>query len=184
MSGTVRFGDSDWPVLFGMGALRRLGAKVAPDDDALDWLPEHLQALASGDVRALVLTLWAGMEGRPDDPADLLDLLGEADPGEFELLGETVTRLLQDSIQTKTETEQARESGQPWSWNVAEAVWSTEWGQSAEKFESTTLAQFTALSNGRAVLYASAAGEKPQQFEDVDPMDLIRNGPRWGRRSE
>jgi hypothetical protein len=157
MSDTVRFGGSEWLVEFGMGAQRLLGAQVAPEDDTLAWLPAHLLELNAGDVRALSLTLWAGMKGRPDEPADLLDLIDEASPEEYELLGSRLLELLMASLPGKqAEPPESDKPQRPWSWEVAEAVWSTEWAQPADKFETTTLKQFTALSNGRAVLYASA----------------------------
>jgi hypothetical protein len=119
-------------------------------------MADALAALTNGDVRVMVYVLWAGMgcERSGYTPVEVEDLLDAADPGDTEPLRDELLSAIIEALPEKNEAA-PRDSGNPWDWNVAYAVWTTEWGQPAAEFWKTTLREFGALSDGRALLYAS-----------------------------
>jgi hypothetical protein len=144
-------------VSFGLGALRAIGQHLAPDDDTLNWLQDLPQRLHEGDPEALVYVLWAGLGGERSGftPLELLIVLDDCEPEELTALPGAVLGALMETMPRKGKG--AGGSGKPWDWNVAAAVWSTEWGQPESAFDTTTLRRFHDLSDGRSILYASAS---------------------------
>jgi hypothetical protein len=180
---TVRFGESEWALRFSHRTLKELEDYLEEGAAPLRWLPAFQQKIARDDTRSIALAIWAGLgaSGSGIDPLDVLALINEASPEEDETLAGDVLRALQNDLPSPKESP-SDEKGQPWDWRVALAAWSTEWKQPPTEFWTMTPREFSDLSDGRSILYASVqeggapnSGEtRIRTMEDFEELFKLR----------
>lgn len=152
----VRFGGSEWPLRYELRSIKDLEDYLDEGSKPLRWFPEFLRLIAADDTRAIALAIWAGIGANASglEPIDVLDLMEEVSPEEDEFLASGVLIAIQNDLPGKPKAPRKGE-GDPWDWDVGLAAWSTEWKQLPAEFWDMTLREFSALSDGRALLYAS-----------------------------
>jgi hypothetical protein len=165
-------GGTQWPVLFTFRGWYPLTQRYGSVNSAL-------QALTSGDQEAVDVFWWAGLlhDSPGLDLDDAAALLEEAPLGELIALPGALLQAVRDSL--PVDSGDGSGDGGPWDWEVAEAIWSTEWGQDSDRFWDLTFREFHAKSNGRAKIYArSQGGISDSAPVDIDPRELIRSQRR------
>lgn len=171
-------GGAKWPLLFNLGSIWRLEELFSPDGNPLQsgirGFIEAQKRLSVWDLEVLIAFFWAGLlhespELTLDDARDLLD---QASPDELVRLPAAILEALGRAIGTGSAEGYG---GEPWSWDVALAVWIKEWGRSEEEFWQATFSTIRTISDGLAKLYKSISkGTGPDAPPDgYDLIELI-----------
>lgn len=176
----VTIGGCQWPVLFTFQAWWELQRRYGS-------IQAVLQAGSKGGQTMAAAFLWAGL--LHSDPSvteeDIRDLLNEATVVELMQLPKDLMAALLRSLPDRSE-KTLDGGGEPWDWDVAKAVWATEWSQDPDRFWQSTFREFHSLSNGRAKLYESArqkrgdggSGQVQPPAEGYTLLDMLT----WRRR--
>jgi hypothetical protein len=169
----IRIGGCEWRVSFNLWALRKLEERFAPNGEGLEGTQLGQMELAAGQVDAAAVFLWAGLlwddQGITID--DALALLDEAAPAELAEIPGQLLEALRRAVPDKVSDEDG--DGAPFDWEMALAVWVSEWGRSEPEFWQTTLRTFGSISNGRARLYKTATSASGSASAGgYDEMDL------------
>lgn len=153
----VTIGGARWPVLFNLWSIWQLEELFSPEGDPLKsglrGFIEAQKRLSVWDVDVLTAFLWAGLlhESPGLTVEDARDLLDQASPQELVRLPSA----LQEALARAIISEPAEGGGEPWSWEVAIAVWVKEWGRSEAEFWQATFRTIRTISDGLAKLYRS-----------------------------